>query len=338
MEIQGLHHPLFQSVILPLLLSLAGIGVLRTAVGPARAGAGVGLAVLLATIWLMGWPPRPASALEKLPWIFAGAWLAGVAVDATIASRLRQWLCLGVGWIAASWWLGASSIGLAIGTAAIGLLVIAWLVQAPSDRADGMAAAVAASLGLAAVCFAAGSLALFQLALLLAAALGGAGLWLWPRPRIRHGATAKASASSASGSGCTAMSSKATCAMASQQAAATATAGAPWRMRGLWLWPRPRIRHGAAAVAVAAACWLAIAQVALLLTAVQPLPLALLALAFAVAPWLARRWRSTPLTSPLAVALAAAMLAGGALLLQTAGPDVSADGVAGSGDPAYYGK
>ena len=281
MEIQGLHHPLFQSVILPLLLSLAGIGVLRTTAGPARAGAGVGLAVLLATIWLMGWPPRPASALEKLPWIFAGAWLAGVTLDATIASRLRQWLCLGVGWIAASWWLGANSIGLAIGTAAIGLLVIAWLLQAPSDRADGMAAAVAASLGLAAVCFAAGSLALFQLALLLAAALGGAGLWLWPRPRIRH---------------------------------------------------------GAAAVAVAAACWLAIAQVALLLTAVQPLPLALLALAFAVAPWLARRWRSTPLTGPLAAALAAAMLAGGALLLQTAGPDVSADGVAGSGDPAYYGK
>ena len=281
MEIQGLHHPLFQSVILPLLLSLAGIGVLRTTAGPARAGAGVGLAVLLATIWLMGWPPRPASALEKLPWIFAGAWLAGVTLDATIASRLRQWLCLGVGWIAASWWLGASSIGLAVGTAAIGLLVIAWLLQAPSERADGMAAAVAASLGLAAVCFAAGSLALFQLALLLAAALGGAGLWLWPRPSIRHGAPA---------------------------------------------------------VAVAAACWLAIAQVALLLTAVQPLPLALLALAFAVAPWLARRWRSTPLTGPLATALAAAMLAGGALLLQTAGPDVSADGVAGSGDPAYYGK
>jgi hypothetical protein len=282
MEIQGLHHPLFQSVILPLLLSLAGIGVLRATAGRARAGAGVGLAVVIATIWLMGWPVRPTSALQKLPWVFAGAWLAGVLLDATSATRLRQWLCLGIGWIAAAWWLGANSIGLTIGAAATGLAVIGWLLQAPGERADGMAAAVAASLGLAAVCFVAGSLALFQLALLLAAALGGAGLWLWPRPRIRQ---------------------------------------------------------GAAAVAVAAACWLAIAQVALLLIAVQPRSLAMLALAFAAAPLLARSWRGSALTGPLATALAAGLLAGGALMLQTARPDAgSTAGETGSGDPAYYGK
>ena len=281
MALQGLHHPLFQSVILPLLLSLAVIGVLRTAAGPARAGAGVGLAVLAATIWLMGWPLPPASALHKLPWIFAAGWLAGVALDIVAASRSRRWLCLGLGWVAASWWLGASSIGMAVGCAATGLLVVACLLQAPGDRADAVAAAVVASLGLAAVCFAAGSLALFQLAVLLAAALGGAGLWLWPRPRIHH---------------------------------------------------------GSAVMAVAAAGWLTIAQAALLLIAVQPRSLALLALAFAVLPLLARRWRSS-VAAPLATALAAGLLAGGALMLQTAGPEIGgAAGEAGSGDPAYYGK
>jgi hypothetical protein len=282
MALQDLHHPLFQSVILPLLLSLAGIGVLRATASPARAGAGAGLAVLVATIWLMGWPMRPAGVLQKLPWIFAGAWLAGIALDRSSATGFRRWLVLGIGWVAASWWLGWGNIGLAIGLVAAGLLVIAWLLQAPDDRADAVAAATVACLGLAAVCFAAGSLALFQLAVLVAAALGGAGLWLWPRPRIRQ---------------------------------------------------------GAAVVAVAAAGWLAIAQASLLLIAVQPRSLALLALAFAVAPLLARRWRGSALSGALVTALAAGLLAGGALMLQSAGSDAgSAADEAGGGDPAYYGK
>jgi hypothetical protein len=189
MDIAGAaHHPLFQSVVLPLLLSLVGIGLIRSASGPSRAGAAVGLAVLAATIWFMGWPRQPAGVMQKLPWIFALACVLGIALDTLLRNRFLQWLCLGIAWIAASWWLGDGGYPRNIAYWIAGLAVIAWLLRAPPDRADGVAAAVIASLGLAGVCFAAGSLALFQLALLLAAALGGMGLWLWPKARIRSGA------------------------------------------------------------------------------------------------------------------------------------------------------
>ena len=279
----ALHHPLFQSVVLPLLLSLAGIGALRAVAGPARAGAGIGLAVLAATVWLMGWPTQPASVMQKLPWIFAASWLLGIVLDAATTSRLLHWLGLGAGWLAASWWLGSSGLGAGLASAGAGLVVVAWLLRAPPARADGVTAAVIASLGLAGACFAAGSLALFQLAVLLAAALGGGGLWLWPRPRTRF---------------------------------------------------------GAAAVAVAAIAWLAIAQVALLLVPVQPRSLALLAVVFAAAPAVARLWgRSSAVGGPLAVAVAAGILAGGALALQSGGTGGggAATGEGGGGD-AYYAR
>ena len=279
----ALHHPLFQSVVLPLLLSLAGIGVLRAGAGPARAGAGIGLAVLASTVWLMGWPTQPASVMQKLPWIFAAAWLVGIALDATTTSRLLHWLGLGVGWFAASWWLGSSGAGAGIAFAAAGLVVVAWLLRAPPERADGLTAAVIASLGLAGVCFTAGSLALFQLAVLLAAALGGAALWLWPQPRTRV---------------------------------------------------------GAAAVGVAAIAWLAIAQAALLLVPVRPQSLALLAVVFAAAPAVARLWRSSSAVGgPIAVAVAAGILAGSALALQSGGTGAggAANGRVG-GDDAYYAR
>jgi hypothetical protein len=187
-----LHHPLFQSVVLPLLLSLAGIGLIRRTAGAPRGGAAIGLAVLAATIWLMGWPAQPDSVMQKLPWIFAVAWLLGVGLDATLASRLLQWPALAIAWLAASWWLGSGGVGSGIALAFAGVAIIGCLLWSPAERADGTAAAVVASLGLAVLCVAAGSLALFQLALLLAAALGGAALWLWPTPRIRFGAAAVA--------------------------------------------------------------------------------------------------------------------------------------------------
>ena len=193
MDLSGIpHHPLFQSVVLPVLLSLIGIGVLRAVSGRDRAAAAIGLAVLAATIWLMGWQTPPTAVMQRLPWIFAGAWLVGIALDAAVASRFLRWSCLGLAWIAASWWLGSSGIIAGMVLAIAGLVVIACLLRAPPERAEGAAAAVIAALGLAALAFIAGSLALFQLALLLAAALGGAGLWLWPVARIRFGAAAVA--------------------------------------------------------------------------------------------------------------------------------------------------
>jgi hypothetical protein len=187
----ALHHPLFESVALPLLVSLAGVAVLRLTSAPARAGAAVGLSVMAATIWLMGWPTRPHGVMQKLPWIFAVAWLLGVALDARQSRRFLQWLVLAAGWGVASWWLGGSALAVTAFVLA-GAAVIGCLLWSPPERADGVSGAVVASLGLAAVCFAAGSLALFQLATLLAAALAGAALWLWPKARMRFGAAAVA--------------------------------------------------------------------------------------------------------------------------------------------------
>jgi len=190
MDLPFLYHPIFQSLVLPLLLSLAGIALLRTFFGPALAAAAVGLSVLLSAIWLMGWSPRPDSLMQKLPWIFGSGWVAGVALSVTAAGRLMQWLVLTLVWLLASWWLGTSSLAFALVLAAAGAAIIACLVGSEEARADAATALVLAGLGLAGLTFAAGSLALFQLALLLAAAVGGAGLWLWPRARIRFGAAA----------------------------------------------------------------------------------------------------------------------------------------------------
>lgn len=188
----ALNHPLVQSLVLPLLLSLAGITLLRPVAGPARASAAVGVAVLLSTVWMMGWTARPDSTIQKLPWIFAGALLTGVALDVLVSSRRLRWFLLTAAWLAVSWWLGTRGFIQATAFALAGAAVIAFLVRAPDDRADAAAATIGASLGLAAVTFFAGSLLLLQLSLLLAAAVGGAGLWLWPGPRIRFGAAAVA--------------------------------------------------------------------------------------------------------------------------------------------------
>jgi hypothetical protein len=189
---QAVHHPLFQSLVLPLLLSLAGIGVLRAFSNPGRAAAAVGVSVLVSLVWMVGWPIRPSSVMQKLPWIVAGACLAGIALSVAAVGRLLQWLGLTILWCLASWWLGSKGMPAAAGAALAGAAVLACLLQPAEDRADAVSGAAIASLGLAGLCFAAGSLALFQMALLLAAALGGAGLWLWPRPRIRFSVAATA--------------------------------------------------------------------------------------------------------------------------------------------------
>src|SRR5687768_9364566 len=98
MDPSFLYHPIFQSVFLPLLLSLTGIAVLRALSGPALAATAVGLSALLSTVWLMGWSPQPGSLLQKLPWIFACTWVVGVALNVAAASRLLQWLVLTGAW------------------------------------------------------------------------------------------------------------------------------------------------------------------------------------------------------------------------------------------------
>jgi hypothetical protein len=189
-----LHHPVFESVVLPLALAFVLTAILRATAGPSRAGAAVGVAMLAGMAWMSGWS-MPASAMQKLPWIVGLAWVVGLALDRGRSGDFLRWLVLLVCWVAASWWLGTAGAGQAVAFAVLGALVIALQLRSAPDRADGVSMAVIAALGLAGLAFQAGSLALFQLSLMLAASLGGAALWLWPRSRILYGTAAVAVAS-----------------------------------------------------------------------------------------------------------------------------------------------
>jgi hypothetical protein len=119
-----------------------------------------------------------------LPWTFVAALAAGWVAALAGARPAVGWLVAAAVAIAALGWLGGVRGAV---TGAIGSLLLAALMRAPAERADAAAALVIASLGLAAATMQGGSLALFQQALLLAAATGGAALWLWPKPRLAFG-------------------------------------------------------------------------------------------------------------------------------------------------------
>lgn len=188
-----LAHPLVQSAVLPFAIALAATGAVRGLIGPRHgprwAAAALGLAMLLSSALLLGWRPAqlPGTAVEKLPWAFAAAWLLGLLLEATRWARWLDALLASVLWLAMSWWLGSRDAASGAASAAIGAAVLAALHDSASDRASAASVSLVASLGLAAVALLAGSLLLFQLSVLLAAALGGVALWLWPRARIAFG-------------------------------------------------------------------------------------------------------------------------------------------------------
>ena len=204
-----LHHPLFQSVVLPLSTAAVLAGALRMAgrregfgprIAPHAALAGLTLSAALVLGIDVG---APLSATAKLAWVFAACLLAGV-----VASALRLRATHAAGAAAAllamlGLWLAWPQIGTGRGPAiaalagfwlaAIALLGASGLGARTADAGHGaspLAALVIGSLGLAGVAFQSGSLVLFQLALALAAALGGVGLWNWPVARDRLDAAA----------------------------------------------------------------------------------------------------------------------------------------------------
>lgn len=190
-----LDHPLIQSVLVPLLLALGAAGLLRHLLGPRNgprwAAAALGLALLLSSLLLLGLPGGwPTAAMEKLPWVFAVGWLLGLLLEAGRPPRPVQWIAASLLWLGMSWWLGAREIGTATASALLGAAVLAALHDSVSERASAASMSLVASLGLAAVAMLSGSLLLFQLSVLLAAALAGVALWVWPRTRIRFGLAA----------------------------------------------------------------------------------------------------------------------------------------------------
>ncbi|RZL90275.1 MAG: hypothetical protein EOP82_16120 [Variovorax sp.] len=187
------HHPLIQSLALPLVLAFTVTGMLRGALGAVQgrrwASAGAAVAIVGTAIWVLGWRIAPAGMTEKLPWIYTAAAIAGLALEAMHASKRTQWLLGGVLWALVLAVASPQPLPLKIGLWLLGLAVTRAVLHEPAARVNSAVALVVASLGLAATAMAAGSALLFELALALAAAVAGCALWLWPAARIAFGAS-----------------------------------------------------------------------------------------------------------------------------------------------------
>lgn len=201
-----LHHPVFQSLVLPALLALMAVGLLRLwSASGGRHGAALGaVAALLMSLALLPglhWPATAAA--HKLPWIVLAALLLGLAAWAWARTgprdeRMAGWLGATVCWLLASAWLAGERLAwlptgiTALAGAVVLLLITVGLARRPVDpltapaaEAQGTAVAAAltvAALGLAALAAGGGSLLLAQLALMLATVSAVPGLWAWLRP------------------------------------------------------------------------------------------------------------------------------------------------------------
>jgi hypothetical protein len=192
-----LHHPLFESLALPLLLSFAATGGLRALLQAAGlgsenarrwAGAGVAPGIIVASAWVVGWRLWPVTLTDELPWIYAAAALLGIGLQGMRAQPRTTWLASCVLWALVLAGLSDQPLPWQAVTWAVGAVAIGAVLALPIDSANAAASLVVAALGLAAVAFVSGSALLFELGLSIAAALGGCALWLWPRARICFGA------------------------------------------------------------------------------------------------------------------------------------------------------
>jgi hypothetical protein len=192
-----LSHPLAGSLLLPLVVALVLTGAMRWGLGErigvplAAMGAGVGLLVALITI--LGEPVLPPrTGLQKLPLLVTAYLVVGVTMTGLAPRRqafyaaLLPLVALSALWLA---WpqLTPAEAAVLIPLVLASLIGVGALVALREASADGVNAPgmlIAATLGLAGAAFNAGSLALFQAALAIAAAVGGFALWSWPRPRL----------------------------------------------------------------------------------------------------------------------------------------------------------
>ena len=307
-------HPLFQTLVLPLLLALLGMAALRLWPGERWGSLGATAGLVVALAWWPGfeWPAH--SRALKLPWVvLAGLGLALLATarEATGARPLLSLVVAVLAWVGAVLWLagGQASPPLLAGA---GLLGAAVLWQLAGGRGHAAAPAVAgsglavpaergalavlpelavlavlavAALGLAALTATGGSLLLAQLAGMVASTAVAMAAWAWLRLSTR-------------------MAEGMATAMAAPVAAPMAAMAAPMAVNagGYRYWPL-------------ALAWLSIAWAWVLAEpaagSMRALQVALLALAFGVpallsrgpAATLAPRWR--PWVTPAAALLAA---------------------------------
>jgi hypothetical protein len=205
-----IHHPAFQSLGLPLLLTLVftlSLGMRQTSPGMRWWAMGSAMALLLSFLLLPGFDWPATARVQKLPWIVLGGTALAFVWLQFGALRPNRWMHWAMGsalWAIACVWLTAnpvqwahSLLGALVGAAVLALLLIKRPIHraaqgaheqtsAPAgvaaiDVADAAALTVAA-LGLAALAAGGGSLLLAQLAMMLGVVTAVPGLWAWLRP------------------------------------------------------------------------------------------------------------------------------------------------------------
>jgi len=210
-----LNYPIFQSLVLPLVLAVLGMAVLfglqrlfiarrnggrgnegnegnegNRHTGPdwVSAGALLGLLVPMMLLTGLNWPALAHT--QKLPWIV----LAALAVALWSAARgmrsfLATWLAPAVLWLLACFWLAgdqpsvwATSLAGLAGAAVLALIAAGAAGRPVAAGAAVTAVAAVSALGLALLVANGGSLLLAQLAMMLACSTAVPGLWAWLRP------------------------------------------------------------------------------------------------------------------------------------------------------------
>jgi len=187
-------NPAFQSGIAPFLIALLLVGTLFKAAGP-RLGrrlaiCGTAAALLAAYALMFSTPPfPPKSASHKLGYLLAFSGLLSVLI-AAMPDRLRAWrvlvpsaIVLGLAWIAESK-IKQGQFLVLLAVLAGAAIAFAALERARAEAAEIGTTALVAAFGLAGIAFLAPSASLTQMAMAVAAALGGYLLWTWPKPRL----------------------------------------------------------------------------------------------------------------------------------------------------------
>jgi len=197
-----LNDPVVQTAALPLLCATVVAILLRLVAGPGRgaalAGAGITIGFIAAYVTIIGTPSlEPRGSVQKLVYIAAGGLIVGTLVDLWNARRWIRWAAL-LGWpTLALAWLAENRLAQAtvetwylIGPIwAAMVLSLGRLEHAARREIDAGIVLLAFAIGLGAVALFGRSASLAQLALALAAALGGFLLLNWPRARFAFGAS-----------------------------------------------------------------------------------------------------------------------------------------------------
>lgn len=198
------HDPLVQTLLLPLMVSVLGAGLLWAAGGRSRgprlAAAALALAVLAAVLSVNGLPPLPPRASsQKLAYLLGVAAVVGLALDLVGVRRRLVIVTAGLYWCASIVWLAGNRLsamepafGALLAASLAAALLLAWQFGrlAAEQVTLPLVALGFAAAGLGGVVVLGGSASIAQIAFALAVAVAGLFIWNWPRGRFEFAASA----------------------------------------------------------------------------------------------------------------------------------------------------